>query len=108
MVESNFIASLSISYDRIVPIGVKTAIMFGGYYIMGVGFGYGSHWLAPEISLLSFGPKHFLEILTNEITPYFHRNMALIENFGLPKRLIKREGKWFGHIVISYQVIPGI
>jgi len=35
--------------------------MFGGYYIMGVGFGYGSHWLAPEISLLSFGPKHFLE-----------------------------------------------
>jgi len=61
MVESNFIASLSISYDRIVPIGVKTAIMFGGYYIMGVGFGYGSHWLAPEISLLSFGPKHFLE-----------------------------------------------
>ena len=61
MVESSFIATLSISYDRIVPIGQKTAIMFGGDYIMGVGFGTGSHWLTPEISLTAFGPRHFLE-----------------------------------------------
>ncbi len=59
--ETNFILSLSISYDRIVPLGEKTALLFGGDYMMGVGFGNGSHWLAPEISLLSFGPKHFVE-----------------------------------------------
>ena len=51
MVESNIIGSLSISYDRIVPIGEKTAIMVGGDYIMGVGFGTGSHWLTPEIGM---------------------------------------------------------
>ncbi len=61
MMESNFIASLSLSYDRILPMGEKTAIMFGGDYIMGVGFGTGSHWLTPEISLIAFGPRHFLE-----------------------------------------------
>jgi len=27
--------------------------------------------------------------------------MALIENFGPPKRLVKREGKWFGQILSS-------
>ena len=60
-VESNIIASLSLSYDRIVPVGEKIAIMFGGDYFMGIGFGQGSHWLVPEIDLLSFGPRHFLE-----------------------------------------------
>ena len=61
LVESNFIMSLSISYDRIIPIGNKTALMFGGDYLMGIGFGQGSHWLSPEVGLLSFGPKHFLD-----------------------------------------------
>jgi len=61
LLETNLILSLSISYDRIVPTGEKTALMFGGDYLMGIGFGYGSHWLAPEMSLLSFGSKHFLE-----------------------------------------------
>jgi len=28
---------------------------------MGVGFGKGSHWLSPEVNLLSFGPRHYLE-----------------------------------------------
>jgi len=61
IVESNFIISLSVSYDRIVPAGDKTAIILEGEYIMGIGFGHGSHWLVPEIGLLSFGPRHFLE-----------------------------------------------
>lgn len=61
MVETNLIISISASYDRIVSLGEKTALMYGGDYLMGIGFGYGSQWLAPELSLLSFGPKHFLE-----------------------------------------------
>ena len=61
MVETNLILSLSISYDRIIPLREKTALMFGSDYLMGIGFGHGSHWLAPEISLLSFGPRHFVE-----------------------------------------------
>lgn len=61
IVESNFIATLSLSYDRIVPVKEKIAVTFGGDSIMGVGFGYGSHWIAPEAGLLFFGPKHFLE-----------------------------------------------
>jgi hypothetical protein len=28
---------------------------------MGTGFGFGAHWIAPELSILSFGPKHYLE-----------------------------------------------
>lgn len=61
IVESNLIAMSSISYNRTVPIKERTAILFGGGYIMGTGFGYGSHWLEVETSLLSFGPRHFLE-----------------------------------------------
>ena len=36
--------------------------MFGGEYFMGIGFGHGSHWMVPKINLLSFGPRHFLEM----------------------------------------------
>ncbi len=61
VVESNFILSLSFSYDRVVPVGEKMAITLGSDYLMGVGFGYGSHWLAPEAGLIFFGPTHFLE-----------------------------------------------
>lgn len=61
IVESNFIATLAFSYDRAIPVNEKMAFSFGSDYIMGVGFGYGSHWLAPEAGLLFFGPKHFLE-----------------------------------------------
>ncbi|KAA3631926.1 MAG: hypothetical protein DWQ02_15600 [Bacteroidetes bacterium] len=61
IVESNFIATLSFSYDRHVPVKEKIGVSFGGDYLMGVGFGHGSHWLAPEAGLLFFGPKHFLE-----------------------------------------------
>ena len=61
VIESNFIISLPISYDRVVPLNNKLALTFGADYVLGVGFAYGSHWLAPEINLLSFGPKHFLE-----------------------------------------------
>ena len=61
MVESNFIMSLSLSYDRVVPVNEKMSLMVGADYVMGVGFGYGSHWVAPEMDLLLFGPRNFLE-----------------------------------------------
>lgn len=61
MVESNFILMGVISYDRITPVSNKASIMFGGDYIMGLGFGYGSHWIAPEFGGMFFGPKHFME-----------------------------------------------
>lgn len=61
IVESNFIAFSSVTYDRIIPIKEKVAVLLEGGYIMGTGFGYGSHWLKVETSLLSFGPRNFLE-----------------------------------------------
>ena len=61
VVETNLIATLSFSYDRIIPIEEKTAFMIGGSYKLGVGFGGGSHWLAPELGFLFLGPKHYLE-----------------------------------------------
>lgn len=61
MVESNFIMMTSVSYDRYVPLKERTAIILGGEYIMGTGFGWGTHWIVPEIGILAFGPKHFLE-----------------------------------------------
>lgn len=61
IVESNLIMTLSASYDRIMPIKEKLAVTVGGDYIMGVGFGYGAHWIEPEANLLLFGPRHFLE-----------------------------------------------
>jgi hypothetical protein len=59
--ESNFIMTLSASYDRIIPLKEKTVLMIGADYSMGIGFGYGSHWIIPEANLQFFGPKHFLE-----------------------------------------------
>ncbi|MFA8437268.1 MAG: hypothetical protein ACEPOZ_22400 [Marinifilaceae bacterium] len=61
VVESNLIATSSIFYNRMVPINEKAVVAFGGGYIMGVGFGHGSDWLKFETSLLSYGPRHFLE-----------------------------------------------
>jgi len=62
IVESNFILSLSFSYDREIPIKEKMALMVGADYVMGVGFGYGSHFVAPEVNLLLLGPRHHMEI----------------------------------------------
>lgn len=62
IVESNFILSLSLSYDREIPIKEKMSLMVGADYVMGVGFGYGSHFIAPEVNLLLFGPRHHMEI----------------------------------------------
>lgn len=59
--ETNVIASLSFSYDRIFPVSEKVAFMPGCDFMLGVGFGEGSQWLAPEANLMFFGPKHFLE-----------------------------------------------
>jgi len=61
MVETNGIMMTSLSYDRYVHFNEKAAIIFGGEYIMGTGFGWGAHWLVPEVGILAFGPKHFLE-----------------------------------------------
>jgi len=61
-VESNFIISTHLSYDRVITsFNDKVSLAIGADYIMGTGFGCGSHWVAPEINLFSFGPRHFLE-----------------------------------------------
>jgi len=73
MVETNLIMMGSVSYDRYVPINEKTALIFGGEYILGMGFGWGAHWLVPEVGVLAFGPKHFLEAGIQygfDISPY--------------------------------------
>ncbi len=62
VLESNFIMSTHLSYDRVITsLGDKSSLTIGGDYVMGTGFGYGMHWIAPEINLFSFGPKHFFE-----------------------------------------------
>ncbi len=62
VVESNLIMSTHFSYDRVISVILdKSSLTLGGDYIMGTGFGFGTHWLAPEINFISFGPKHFLE-----------------------------------------------
>jgi len=61
MVETNFIMTLSFSYDRVIDAEENVAFMVGVDYVMGVGFGFGSHWIVPEVNLVSFGPNHFLE-----------------------------------------------
>ncbi len=61
IVQTNFIAMSAITYDRLLPLNHKMALSVGGGYIMGTGFGYGSHWLRIESGLLSFGPRHYLE-----------------------------------------------
>jgi len=60
-VETNFIGTLSTSYARVVPINEKIGATFGGDYMMGIGFGHGSHWIVVDASILCFGPKHFFE-----------------------------------------------
>ena len=60
-IETNIIATLSTSYARVVPINEKFGATFGGKYMMGIGFGHGSHWLIADAGILCFGPKHFLE-----------------------------------------------
>jgi hypothetical protein len=60
-VETNFIATLSTSYTRVVPINEKIGATFGGEYMMGIGFGEGSHWIVVDAGILCFGPRHFLE-----------------------------------------------
>ena len=61
VLESNIIATTSFSFDRIIPLTDRSSLTIGGDYIMGTGFGTGSHWLAPEVNLLSFGPRNYLE-----------------------------------------------
>lgn len=60
-VESNYVISFSLSYDRIVSKGEIINMMFGGDYIIGTGSYFGSFWLAPEMTMLILGPKHFIE-----------------------------------------------
>ena len=61
MLESNLIAYTALTYDRIIPLSTKTSLLAGGGVFIGTGFGHGSQWLLAKSSLLSFGPKHFLE-----------------------------------------------
>ncbi len=61
IIETNLLASTSVSYNRIIPLKEKTSATIGGSYIMGTGFGYGSNWIAGEAGGLFFGPKHFLD-----------------------------------------------
>ena len=60
-VETNFIGTLSTTYARVVPINEKIGATFGGEYMMGIGFGNGSHWIVADAGILCFGPRHFLE-----------------------------------------------
>ncbi|MCF7824932.1 MAG: hypothetical protein K9N35_12280 [Candidatus Marinimicrobia bacterium] len=60
--ETNGILTAHLSYDRIFPVNEKSSLMLGADVIMGVGFAYGATGFAPEINVLLFGPKHFLEV----------------------------------------------
>ena len=59
--ETNFIGTLSTAYARVVPINEKIGASLGIDYMMGIGFGSGSHWIVFDAGILCFGPKHFLE-----------------------------------------------
>lgn len=59
--ETNFIGTLSTAYARVVPISEKIGASLGGDYMMGIGFGHGSHWIVFDAGILCFGPKHFFE-----------------------------------------------
>lgn len=61
ILESNVIGTASFSYDRIIPWKEKASFAVGGEYWLGIGFGWGSHWVVPSAKMLFFGPKHFLE-----------------------------------------------
>lgn len=61
IVETNVILCGVLSYDRIIPMSQKARLMVGADYIMGLGFGWGAHGIAPEFGVMAFGPKHFME-----------------------------------------------
>lgn len=61
VVETNFIMMSQLSYDHFIPLKDNLSLMAGGGYIMGTGFGYGSHWVNVEAGVHAFGPRHFLE-----------------------------------------------
>ena len=61
-IQTNILATTHFNFTRQVsPLGSKSILGVGLEYIMGTGFGFGAHWIAPELSILSFGPKHYLE-----------------------------------------------
>lgn len=59
--ETNGIASAHITYMRTKPLHKDVYFNYGGGYILGVGFGYGSQGIQLESGFLFFGPKHFIE-----------------------------------------------
>lgn len=61
ILQSNFIAMTSLSYDRIIPLSNQVVLDIGGGIIVGTGFGYGSNGLLLEGGFLFFGPKSFME-----------------------------------------------
>lgn len=62
VLETNVIASAHLSFDhQMIKFSDKASLTAGGDFILGVGFGYGSYWINPEVGLQFFGPKHFLE-----------------------------------------------
>lgn len=61
ILETNVIGTTNFSYDRIIPVREKVAGAVGAEYWLGVGFGWGSHWIVPNAKFLFFGPKHYLE-----------------------------------------------
>lgn len=60
-VETNIIQMSSITYNRVVPLKDRMDILFGGGYVMGNAFWYGSHWIRIESNLMFFGPRHYVE-----------------------------------------------
>lgn len=52
VVESNFIISSNLSYDRFIYLNDGLAVTLGGDYWMGTGFGWGAHFLGPEANLV--------------------------------------------------------
>lgn len=73
MLESNVIGMTSISYDRYIRLPENLSLILGAEYAMGTGFGWGTHWVVPEIGILAFGPRHFLESgleFCIDISPY--------------------------------------
>lgn len=61
VLESNLIASTSLTYYRMIPVKEKMAVLVGAGFILGTGFGSGSQGAQIEANLGWFGHKHFLE-----------------------------------------------
>lgn len=62
IVETNVIGTAHLSYDRIIPWTERVSLAAGAEYWLGIGFGWGAHWIVPNFKALFFGPKHFLEL----------------------------------------------